>query len=665
MTAVSPSPKRRRLVTSCSECYRRKQKCDRQTPCNNCRARNVPTKCVYDVSGREPEQSVSAQSSADPVDLLGPIQGDPQASADLGYSLRPGSNSFLGLQQILGNDEFQSITAAHNDVPQSKSPKSNIEALLAKLPPRHVIEALVDLFFDAVNWHYFILERYYFDSLLSRWPPTEGMQPASYLSVAELSMELRYFPALLFQVIALALQFVPTGWDTVAGLQASRGSTLQYSDLGYELLSLLGRPALAITGVQAEFLRSTWLKNCGRGTESWHTLGSAIRQAQELGLHQHRDIHQSTQNHVSQTLSLFWYEENKKRLWVHLFTWDSFMAMVLGRPRMINVDDCDMTPPMDCNIPRDPSAAIPMAVRPEDSQGPIKISSPLFRYTLAHKVHKMRATKADNPRLSDYSVVKTLHEEIMSLLDETPPTLRLKNPDTTWDLEHPYLPQLRQELQVMINLFLIGLHRPHIVSHAESRRAVLQAGLSTLDCQQRSFARASQDLYHLFGLSFYTVDAAILVSIIAILFPPSGQNPKHKIEQSLQQAMEDLSHMQSSNPIARSGLRILQRCYEKLRSKSETPSSTSQPTTVSYSTPSDGLNDLIHDLGPQSFDLSAGLPPGPSQTSAITWPGSPDFLSQMIPSTFDEKYWLDQLSMIHPFVAEQDPSHLWENLYFE
>ena len=161
-------------------------------------------------------------------------------------------------------------------------------------------------------------------------------------------MEVRYFPALLFQVIALSLQFVPTGWDTLAGLPASQVSSPQmYSDLGDELLSLLGRPGLAITGVQAEFLRSSWLKNCGRGIESWHTLGSAIRfvrfrslyhksllvvivnpfalfsrQAQELGLHQQREIHQLEQNHVSKTLSLFWYEENKKRLWVHLFTWD-------------------------------------------------------------------------------------------------------------------------------------------------------------------------------------------------------------------------------------------------------------------------------------------------------------------------------------------------------
>jgi hypothetical protein len=104
------------------------------------------------------------------------------------------------------------------------------------------------------------------------------MEAVSYLTKAELSMEIRYFPTLLFQVIALSLQFVPSGWDVLAKLPTSRLSASQmYSDLGDELLSLLGRTGLALSAVQADFLRSSWLKNCGRGIEAWHTVGSAIR----------------------------------------------------------------------------------------------------------------------------------------------------------------------------------------------------------------------------------------------------------------------------------------------------------------------------------------------------------------------------------------------------
>lgn len=46
------------------------------------------------------------------------------------------------------------------------------------------------------------------------------------------------------------------------------------------------------------------------------------RQAQELGLHRQKEIYQTDQTNLENTLSLFWYEENKKRLWINLFVWD-------------------------------------------------------------------------------------------------------------------------------------------------------------------------------------------------------------------------------------------------------------------------------------------------------------------------------------------------------
>lgn len=185
---------------------------------------------------------------------------------------------FADWNEVLGNDEYLNITVSHKEGPRSMSSREDVQGLIAKLPPRPVIDALIDFFFDDVNWHYFILERFYFDSLLSRWPPTQEIKALSYLTIAGLSMEIRYFPALLFQVIALSLQFLPTDSDILAKSPAVEVSTSQtYSDLGDKLLSLLGRPGLALAAVQADFLRSSWLKNCGRGVEAWYTVGSAIR----------------------------------------------------------------------------------------------------------------------------------------------------------------------------------------------------------------------------------------------------------------------------------------------------------------------------------------------------------------------------------------------------
>lgn len=268
----------------------------------------------------------------------------------------------------------------------------------------------------------------------------------------------------------------------------------------------------------------------------------------------------------------------------------------------------------------------------------------------------MRAIKADRPRLNNYSDVQTLHGEILSLVNEMPAFLRLQNPDSSWDLEHPYLPPLRLELQVMLNLVLMALHRPYLVSHGESRRAALQAALQTLDCQHRFFAQDKKSQYHLFGLSFYTVDASFLISMIVMLFPPSSLKAKQKIDQALQQAIEDLSHMQSSNSVARSGLDILQRSYQRVKIICEPNDSTLGPRSGSFSTPGVGLTDLIDDLGLQN-------PASPQPGNA--WSGSAGLIPQPIPDIFDQRYWLDQLNMIQPSTSDQDAGVWWENIYFD
>jgi hypothetical protein len=91
---------------------------------------------------------------------------DPQGSGDLGYSLIAGSNAIVGLQQVncvatfdeilflptnrrqvLPDEEFQVITAAHNHPPRSSLLKSKAHALVSKLPPRPIIAELTAVIF--------------------------------------------------------------------------------------------------------------------------------------------------------------------------------------------------------------------------------------------------------------------------------------------------------------------------------------------------------------------------------------------------------------------------------------------------------------------------------------------------------------------------------------
>jgi hypothetical protein len=47
-----PIRKRKRPAYSCVECRRRKVRCDREQPCNQCTAQNVADSCTYEESPR-------------------------------------------------------------------------------------------------------------------------------------------------------------------------------------------------------------------------------------------------------------------------------------------------------------------------------------------------------------------------------------------------------------------------------------------------------------------------------------------------------------------------------------------------------------------------------------------------------------------------------------
>lgn len=45
-------------------------------------------------------------------------------------------------------------------------------------------------------------------------------------------------------------------------------------------MDVLGRHRPTMTAVQHDLTRALWLKDCGRGTESWHSLSNSIRSDQ-------------------------------------------------------------------------------------------------------------------------------------------------------------------------------------------------------------------------------------------------------------------------------------------------------------------------------------------------------------------------------------------------
>lgn len=67
----------------------------------------------------------------------------------------------------------------------------------------------------------------------------------------------------------------------------------------------------------------------------------------------------------------------------------SHMALVLGRPRHINANDCNVRVPIDCRIPEDPSVVVPTAADQGGDSPPSTISPSLFQYAISQMTHEM------------------------------------------------------------------------------------------------------------------------------------------------------------------------------------------------------------------------------------------------------------------------------------
>ncbi|KAK9241778.1 fungal-specific transcription factor domain-containing protein [Lipomyces tetrasporus] len=568
-----------RPVTACVECHRRKQRCDRKFPCQNCIVRDVGKKCSYRTSNATDGLRASGRHSQSNHGFYSPQDVDRQdshrleessLSKHIGYSQRSSTCILSTLTQLFEDDESPQPVARTLEHSMNRSKWTGFGKLINKLPSVSVAQQLVQVFFNEANWYFAVLDQYYFDRLHITWiafvPSLSNAEDTSLMS-----LDLLYFPALLFQVLALALQFIPPGMSCGISLGAEDPTACdqlskKFSDTGVAIIDLLGRQTPTITAVQADLLRCAWLKNSGQGTESWYSLGNAIRQAQELGLHLQADRAEDDRDDMGETLKALWYDEHRKRLWATLFSWESHMALTLGRPRMINAIDCTVTAPIDCDFPLEPART--MFTPTGSNDRPSSYTLQLVKYEVAQKIHRMMSIGATNSRLRDYRVIQTFHDEIVELLNGLPPAMRLETPDLSWDLQCPDLVKQRLQISIVANSFLMALHRPHASGNVTSRQSAIEAALQVLDASHQLFERSQKHHHKIYTLVFHTIDAGIFLSAAARL-PAIASGIRGPIYRTLDQAVARLRVLKERNSAAYFGEQVLMRCFQKLRQSSK------------------------------------------------------------------------------------------------
>lgn len=187
------------------------------------------------------------------------------------------------MEQLVGDDSQLPALNSTYSAPLTSQTMRNLSDLCAMLPSQAITRELIEIYFSEANWYFALLEKHYFEKLYSSWCAL-GNHSRENGHFEGLSRDLLYFPALIFQVLAVALQFTPPSVPCVQALGVdtfARRDCLSsdWSARGMEIVRVVGRHEPTITAVQNDVMRVLWLKNSSRGREAWHVLGGAIRLA--------------------------------------------------------------------------------------------------------------------------------------------------------------------------------------------------------------------------------------------------------------------------------------------------------------------------------------------------------------------------------------------------
>ncbi|KAH8677278.1 humps family-domain-containing protein [Xylariales sp. PMI_506] len=568
-----------------AERYRRrgwqsKQKCDRKLPCGNCISRGKQASCRYetgtpltkDHAERNHVEQSTSRSERSPDDSSPTIPM--KAAADFGYS-QNGASTLGFLKKIEGvsgaGESLSSVAAGDAQEADHFGSRERYKSLVRHLPARTFVDKLVDRYFLDFNWMYYGVDESIFRDLLNQWYNL----PFHVLSSAGpqgIDPSLRSYPALLFQILATALLSIPNENDEsftslkYAGSMTFEDLAMEYSETGVALLTLLGKRHMTVSTVLAGWVRASFLKYTGQVTEAWHQIGTAIRDAQEIGLHRDQfDPQPKPDDSTEAALEAMWAAEDRRRIWYVLIAWDLHTGAVLGRPTSVDIRTLKRTAPVDVIIPKD-RRKTPIIPRGENDP-PSPLTRSLWAFQIMRPLRDILDLEKEGPFPKDFSKVEKLHQELLDLRERTPPEFRLENPDTRYD-DLPgmfWLPQVRPSLPQIMSFNFMALHRPYIFTRASSRHEALKASLDMLEAQRVQFKGITPQQYKTFSLFFGTFDAIVMMASIYILFPKEHPELLRNALQHFQWGVERFETMATHNRLAAAALGVLNAIYIRLK----------------------------------------------------------------------------------------------------
>ncbi|GAB0135631.1 hypothetical protein EsDP_00003962 [Epichloe bromicola] len=412
--------------SACTECQRRKQKCNREWPCDRCQRRKIADECRYNYS--KPALDEPAH------DLTEKLKRSHDDYASRGTAEGKGEEDALGFD-ALATRLYATLGIDHG-VTEQPAPKQDyvdadsslqMQRVLKLLPQRQSMDILMQNFLSDINYHYYIIYPPVFLQDYHIWWERR-------LKNRPLSLQ---YTCLLAIICACALQHVEPASEKA--FERELGDTLdvvsdQLHAAMRELASVIPVGHYHFFNVQRLLHSCYWYKAEAKFLEAWHVLSAAILEARELGYH--KEPHPGSVTDFDL--------EMRRRLWCILDTWDWQISSGLSRPKIIDRTDCD--------------AELPKLTL----EG--HIVSPLLHMKMQSRLTRQLASRFSAPKniiapaeVQEYKVI------IEEWVDQFPPEYSFENPDTSKDHKCPWLFAQRFYVYTMACLLILNPIRHYMV----------------------------------------------------------------------------------------------------------------------------------------------------------------------------------------------------------
>ncbi|KAH6662662.1 hypothetical protein F5X68DRAFT_266147 [Plectosphaerella plurivora] len=529
--------------SACTECQRRKQKCNREWPCNNCHKRKVADMCRFSDKVQPnpawtPSQDVRRKrergseeigddwDAGEGLEAIGYTASHILASLEIG----PAPKKKTGWEQYR-------LDPAKSD---------QLKRALDVLPERHIIDSLIQNFLNNVNFYYYVV---YPPNFLKEYDIWWKERLADSGDGRPRSVGVQW-TCLLLMVCACAAQHTDAALRTT--LEKDLGTTVReltdrYHNAARELHSVIPVGQNHVFSVQYLLHSCYWFKAEARFVECWHVLGSAVREAQMLGLHK------------ESTAQLSEFErEMRRRLWCIVDAWDWLVSALLARPMLIDRADSEIGLP---------------SLTLEGYK-----TSPLLHMKLQSDLVARIFKRFGPPKLfTDPNDILEYQVILETFMKTFPPSYAFENPDTSEEQHNPWVALHRHYMHTCTLSIALGPFRPFLAKNMSSRSPAIE-----LDFRRDgiNYALRLMDAVHSFFEYVWTRDttfhfvpfcifdtAALLAS--AFLHDEDGTIPRrHDIFTSIDLALVTLRRLSTATDTAKIPFDILRRLHTKIRDAS-------------------------------------------------------------------------------------------------